>query len=38
MLSGVAFGLWLVLIGAGITVFGLGGLAREYLNARKALG
>lgn len=37
MLSGVAFGLWLVLIGAGITAFGLGGLVREHLAARRAL-
>lgn len=37
MLNGVAFGLWLVLIGAGITAFGLGGLVREHLAARKAL-
>jgi hypothetical protein len=37
MLNGVAFGLWLVLIGAGLTAAGLGGLAREYLAARKAM-
>lgn len=37
MLNGVAFGLWLVLIGAGITAFGLGGLVREHLAARRAL-
>ncbi len=37
MLNGVAFGLWLVLIGAGIVVFGLGGLVRELLAERRAL-
>ena len=37
MLNGVAFGLWLVLIGAGITAFGLGGLVREHLASRRAL-
>jgi hypothetical protein len=37
MLNGVAFGLWLVLIGAGITAFGLAGLVREHLAARRAL-
>lgn len=37
MLNGVAFGLWLVLIGAGITAFGLGGLVREHLAARRTL-
>ena len=36
MLNGVAFGLWLVLIGAGLTAFGLGGLAREHLATRRA--
>lgn len=36
MLNGVAFGLWLVLIGAGLVVLGLGGLAREHLAARRA--
>jgi len=36
MLNGVAFGLWLVLIGAGIVSLGLGGLAREHLAARRA--
>lgn len=36
MLNGVAFGLWLVLIGAGIVAFGLGGLLREHLAARRA--
>jgi hypothetical protein len=37
MLNGVAFGLWLVLIGAGLVGLGLGGLAREYLAARRAV-
>jgi hypothetical protein len=36
MLNGVAFGLWLVLIGAGLVALGLGGLAREHLAARRA--
>jgi hypothetical protein len=36
MLNGFAFGLWLVLIGAGIVAFGLGGLVREHLAARRA--
>jgi hypothetical protein len=37
MLNGVAFGLWLVLTGAGLAACGLGGLAREYLAARRAV-
>jgi hypothetical protein len=36
MLNGVAFGLWLVLIGAGLVALGLGGLAREHLATRRA--
>lgn len=34
MLNGVALGRWLVLIGAGITAFGLVGLFRELFAAR----
>jgi hypothetical protein len=36
MLNGVAFGLWLVLIGAGLVALGLGGLAREHFAARRS--
>ena len=35
MLNGVAFGLWLVLIGAGVAALGLGGLLRELFAARR---
>ncbi|HEX4466565.1 MAG TPA: hypothetical protein VH025_05220 [Solirubrobacteraceae bacterium] len=34
-LLGAGFGLWLVLIGAGVTALGFGGLARETLARRR---
>jgi hypothetical protein len=36
MLNGVAFGLWLVLIGAGLAAAGIGGLVRELLAGWRA--
>lgn len=33
---GVIFGLWLILIGSGVLAFGLGGLVREALAARRS--
>ncbi len=35
MLNGAAFGLWLVLIGGGMTAIGLGGVARELRAERE---
>ena len=35
MLLGAQFGVWLVMIGAGLLVFGLGGLVRELLAERR---
>jgi hypothetical protein len=37
MLNGIVLGRWLLYIGAGLTTFGLGGLVREQLAARRAL-
>jgi hypothetical protein len=37
-LLGAGFGLWLILIGAGVTALGAGGLAREARARRRALG
>jgi hypothetical protein len=37
-LNGLAFGLWLVLIGAEVTLLGLAGLVLEALDARRAAG
>ena len=36
LLNGASFGLWLVLVGAGILAIGLAGLVRELLAARRA--
>jgi hypothetical protein len=36
-LLGAGFGLWLILIGAGVTALGAGGLARETRARRRAL-
>jgi hypothetical protein len=36
-LVGASFGLWLILIGAGVAAFGLGGLVREQLARRRAV-
>jgi hypothetical protein len=36
MLVGLQFGLYLVLIGGGLTALGLGGLAREALAVHRA--
>jgi hypothetical protein len=33
---GAGFGLWLILIGAGVTALGVGGLARERRARRRA--
>ena len=35
-LVGASFGLWLLLIGVGVAVLGLGGLVREQLARRRA--
>jgi hypothetical protein len=35
-LNGLAFGLWLILIGAEVTAFGLFGLVRELISSRRA--
>jgi hypothetical protein len=35
ILNGVAFGRWLVLIGAGVAALGLAGIAREVVAARR---
>jgi hypothetical protein len=35
-LVGASFGLWLILIGAGVAALGLGGLVREQLGRRRA--
>jgi hypothetical protein len=37
-LLGAGFGLWLILIGAGVSALGLGGLAREALARRRRRG
>jgi hypothetical protein len=36
--AGLLFGQWLYLIGAGVIVLGLGGLAREILASRRSAG
>ena len=36
--SGIAFGLWLILIGAGIAALGLAGIARELAAERRQAG
>ncbi len=35
MLNGAAFGLWLVLVGGGLVLIGLGGVGRELLAERR---
>jgi hypothetical protein len=36
--SGLVFGQWLYLMGAGVAVLGAAGVAREYLAARRSAG
>jgi hypothetical protein len=36
--AGILFGQWLYLMGAGVVVLGLGGIARERLAARRSAG
>jgi hypothetical protein len=36
--TGLIFGQWLYLIGAGVLVLGAGGVVREYLAARRSAG
>jgi hypothetical protein len=38
VLLGAGFGLWLILIGAGVSALGLGGLVREALARRRHRG